>query len=198
MKKTLISLVLVFALLSTCVFSAVFAAYSASATKTITATVSAFGIDSITVTAADIPLAPGGSGVLATAAVTGTPQVGVAITYSADLAFAADSFEIAADELYCPIIFIVNSVEYKIGGTYKPDPEGEDITIDTLTKLEDAVEWAVSKIPAQNYEKNVTVNYTNDNILSWKWDTASDNTKDKQLDNTDKFTLAVTATVTQR
>ncbi len=196
MKKALISLVLVFALLSTCVFSAVFASYSASDTKTITATVSAFGIDSITVTAADIPLAPGGSDVLATAAVTGTPQVDVAITYSADLAFAADSFEIAADELYCPIIFIVNSVEYKIGSTYTPDTT--PVTIATLADLEAAVEWAVSQIPAQNYDKNTTVNYTNDNILSWKWDTASDNTKDKQLDNTDKFTLSVTATVTQR
>lgn len=205
MKKALVSLVLVFALLSTCVFSAVFASYSASDTKTITATVSAFGINTVTVNANEsVKLDPNGSGVLASATITGTPEVDVTVSFNAVLTFAENSFMIPktegeGEELYCPIIFIVNGAEYKIGGTYTPNPEAEAVTIATLADLKAAVEWAVSQLPAtKEFTAGQTVNYENLTIVSWKWNESSDNLKNQELGSADNFTLRVTASVVQK
>lgn len=199
MKKTLISLVLVFALLSTCVFSAVFAKYSKSSEEqTITATVSGFGITLVTVSAKDTALVPGGNGILATTSAEGTLKVDATLTYTAEVDI--EGFTLANDEEYCPVVFTVDGKEYGFGKSYNNGTA--DIAIDTIAKLETALAYAITQhkvtLNAANYATTYTNGVVDPSIISWAWaHNPANNDKDTQLGDGDTITVTLTATIAQ-
>ncbi len=202
MKKALISLVLVFALLSTCVFSAVFAAYSVtSGTKTMTATVSAFGITAVTVTqeASLQNMVPGKTNVVfAKTSITGTPKVdaqlkytGVALTKSGN--WTQDGT--AGGTEYFPIEFTVGSVTYgtqgdAVEGTYVKCTDFADLA----TKVEAAIEALTIEVPVAGFQ---SANFTDLSIVTWSWVDRS-NEFDNKIPDGAGISLEITATVTQK
>ncbi len=190
MKKTLISLVLVFALLSTCVFSAVFAAYSVtSGAQSITATVSAFGITAVTITEGATDLTPGATGVLATTTITGTPALDAQLKYTNVTLTKSGNWTqdgTAGGAEYFPIAFTVGATTYKVG----------DANIENFDDLAAAVKTAVEAISVDvlvaGYD---AADFEDMEIVSWEWiDGAYDNAITDGL----SFTLTLTATVIQK
>lgn len=109
-------------------------------------------------------IAPGTEGTLADFSVTGTPEVDVQVTYTADLKLNGwfvdhDDNAETAKIGYCPVVITVNDKDYFIDGT----------TIKTTAELETAVEKAIVD-EAAKYHTNEDLSQINDDLrVSWKW-----------------------------
>lgn len=165
------SILLIAVLMTTCAISGTFAKYVTSAGATDTARVAKWGVE-ITVAgdafatkyndAADASgtqvvssvdvVAPGTNGTLATLNITGTPEVMVNITVTADLTLT--DWEIDGD-FYCPIIFTIGST----------DVNGAEF--DNAADLELEIETAFTSLS----ENNVSVGtpLTRSVEVTWAW-----------------------------
>ena len=174
-------------MISTCAFATTFAKYATSGETSDVARVAKWGVvvnatgaDTLfasqynegkvkSLTSEDV-VAPGTSGSLADFTVSGSPEVAVNVTYSADLELVG--WEIESEE-YCPIVITINGNDYAVG---------ED-TIDTIEDLETAVENAIA---AQSKSVAVGTPITGTLNVSWSWaySTSADNdVKDTKLGN---------------
>lgn len=190
MKKTLISLVLALALLSTCVFSIVFAAYTTRGQGSVTATVSTFGV-TVTVTApSEAPkLVPKGQGTLLTLKTEGTPSVAATTTYTASLTKKDGSTWKAGEADYFPIDITVGDMTYGICGTANDGTDGNPkyTKCNDFADLEAKVEAAIAALGGTYAAATHTI--------SWSWHNVSEN--DNKLTATDAFELSVVGEVTQ-
>lgn len=191
MKKNrmmrLASGLLVAVLLSTCTISGTFAKYVTEGSASDSARVAKWGVsvkadytnlfensyattdawegdsDNVSVKAEVDVVAPGTSGTLADFTVTGTPEVDVAVTYTAGLKF--ENWNIASGE-YCPIVIQVNGTNYYIGQTIG------GVTIEGIKQLETAVEAAIvdsAKKYNANTDLSIADNVAADLAVSWHW-----------------------------
>jgi len=235
MKKNVMmraaSTLLVAVLLTTCAISGTFAKYTTSASSIDTARVAKWGVvvtatgttfaksyatnDSATVTTITNSvvssetdknvLAPGTSGTLAKATITGTPEVAVKVSYSATVDF-GDNWKDKDDVYYCPIFVTINGT--KLSGLDYTNIDGFE------TAIKNTIE-AYSK----TYDPNTDLaseSVKNDSLsVSWKWDffgaTGTDNRKqedekdtalgdaaaDDDTTNDPTISLTITTTVTQ-
>ena len=149
-------------------------------------------------------VAPGTNGDMAEFTVTGTPEVAVRVAYTVNN-FKLENWytDDAGNDEYCPLVFTVNTKEYKIGGT---DLDGAAIT--TIAELETAVTKAI-EATTNDYPANTSLSAAGNNLnVSWKWDfsTSADNdVKDtalgdkaaKDVANAGSVALGVAVTVTQ-
>ena len=207
-KNTFMRLAMVLVLLVLVTTSAVggtFAKYTTKKDTTDTARVAKWGVvitanDSALVTtevnganedhvvseASDVVLAPGSQiSKLADFSISGTPEVAVNVSYAANLELA--NWEVDGTE-YCPLVFVVNGVEYKIS--------------DTVDNLELAVEGAIAAL-----SDNYATPYDLSSVLAPKvlvyWAFEGDDVKDTALGdqafagNAATITLTITCTVTQ-
>lgn len=213
------SVLLIAVLLSTCAISGTFAKYTTFDESSDKATVAKFGVsieapstmfsnsykdvattytagengDTITVqssTEGKNVLAPGTNGTLAALTVTGTPEVDVKVTYSANLELTG--WEVAGTP-YCPIVFTVNGTEYKIGAII----DGED----AIANFEAAVEEAINDV-TNTYDTNTDLSavVSDDLTVSWKWDyEGNDDAKDTALGDAAAaiIELTIKTTITQ-
>lgn len=148
------------------------------------------GDEEITVVSDVDVVAPGTNGTLAAYAVTGTPEVDVNVTYTAELTL-GDKWKLANGDEYCPIVFHVNGEEIKF--------------VDTVANLETAVETAIIEKAAAYYNAGTDLSTVNDDLtVTWAWAYESGNDdKDTYLgdqaavDNAAEIALATSVTVTQ-
>lgn len=120
-------------------------------------------------------VAPGTNGKLADFDISGTPEVDVNVSYTANLDL-GDNWMVdtdddkVADSEYCPIVITVKTKaeeakDYFIGGT---DRNGDDIT--SVTELEQAVEEAIVASEKNYNAPNSDLNLIKDDLeVSWKW-----------------------------
>ena len=230
MKKNrmmrLASGLLVAVLLTTCAISGTFAKYTTAGNTSDSARVAEFGVvvnataDNIFDTkysdedanysgmavdaGTDDVVAPGTTKAnLTDLKLTGTPEVAVRVEYTATLTL--ENWEDVDGNEYCPLIFTVESNEFKIGGK---DLENNNIT--TIAGLKAAVEAAVAKC-SKDYEPNtnleLTASETDAPTVTWSWPyyTSNDNdVKDTYLGDVaagkypgkDAATVALTTNVT--
>lgn len=179
MKKTLISIVLIVSLLSTALFSVVFAAYSVQDSGTVTATVSGFGVtvDVVAATAAtDIQLKPQATGTLISVTSTGTPSVAANLSYASTVTLSDWMIDTDADgqkdDFYCPIIFTITktnpaggeAIVTTIDGT---DKTGENPTYADADALASAIKTAIDTSAPLTAGNSVDGKY---NVtVSWNW-----------------------------
>ena len=226
---------LVATLLTTSVISGTFAKYTTAGNGTDSARVAKFGVkitatgdmfakeydkdDTSAVTFAksviasgttgvdqDDVVAPGTSGTLAKATITGTPEVAVHVAYEPELTL--EGWKAEDDSAYCPIVFKVNGETYGLTGM--KDAAGTLVANESASTaaLKTAVENAI-KAYSKDYEPNTDLSgKTGEYIdVSWEWaydknDDAKDTylgdcAADDRTDNDSKVTLSVTTTVTQ-
>ena len=192
MKKTLISLVLVFALLSTCLFSMAFSAYTTKGEGSVVATVSTFGV-TVTVTAPETApkLTPKGAGTLLTLKTEGSPSVDATTTYTATLTLEEGSTWKAGTEDYFPIDITVGDMTYGICGENNDGTDGKPkyTKCNNFADLKDKVEAAIAGLGG-NY---VATNH----VITWSWANGTTE-KDNALKSTDAFKLVVKGDVTQK
>ena len=159
--------------------------------------------DKVSVLSTEKVVAPGTSGTMVDFTVTGTPEVDVEVTYTADLTLANWTVN---SVVYCPVIITVNGDDYKVGDTV-----GEK-TIQTTADLEKVVEDLIVA-SAKKYNAGTDLgdaaNVAKDLEVSWRWpfetgetpaEKAANNVKDTALgDAATKATikLDVSCTVTQ-
>ena len=213
------SVLLVAVLLTTCAISSTFAKYVTTASGSDTARVAKWGVsitvpgtmfsdsykdtattytanetgDTITVqadTQGTKILAPGTNGTLANLAVTGTPEVDVTVTYTADLVLT--NWKIGENE-YCPIVFTVAGNTIQMGGE-----------INTVAKLETAVENAIAAVTnTYNTNTNLSTVVNDDLVVTWAWAYSGNDVNDTALGNAAAagnaatISLTVNATITQ-
>ena len=196
-------------MISTCAFATTFAKYTTTGSSSDEARVAKFGVTisaptatnlfkgqyevedtSTTVdgglavkasTAGDV-VAPGTSGQLAAFTVKGTPEVAVEVKYEAVLTLSgwlADGAE------YCPIVFTINSTEYK---------QEADETVAAFAARVSAAINNSTRVNAPNVEINDSF------AFSWEWAFDGDDAKDTALGNLDTaptISLTISCTVTQ-
>ncbi len=213
-NKALTAAFSVFALtmVSMCAIGGTFAKYTTNDNATDTAKVAKWGVtvevnadETLTVTETDTDLAetdvvegttlqnviaPGTKADLIEVSISGTPEVAVAVTYTADLVLTG--WVIDTNVEYCPLVFTVGTTPFKIDGT----------TIKTVSELETAVEGAITA-------RNRSISLENIDQLaesfkvSWSWaysTSTDDDVKDTKLANlttAPTVSLTVSATVTQ-
>lgn len=216
------SVLLVAVLLSTCVISGTFAKYVTSEGSTDNARVAKWGVTITAVNATsntffkgeyttddsnysatitnsvdssdskDV-IAPGTKGDWVNVSVTGTPEVAVKIEYTADLEL--DGWTCGSPAaFYCPVIIIIDNVEYSAKGT-------------NCTTADAFEEFIEAKIAAhtENYAPNKDLSSdANTLTISWKWDFESgDDSADTYYgnlaanDQAPTISLTVTTTITQ-
>ncbi len=197
MKKTLISVLLIVSLLSTALFSVVFAAYSVEKTATATAVVSAYGINlaiNNVSTTETMKMMPGGSGKLADVDASGTANVKSVATYTLDVD--DETFTEAAwtvdGSFYCPIVITI--------GTASTSGLNDDNSAKTYAEF-------VEDIQALEYTANIALNTkmdtdqadatTYDQTVTWAWDADSDTTKDNKLTSAAVIAIVVNAEIAQ-
>ena len=198
------SALLVAVLLTTCAISGTFAKYVTSAEANDSARVAAFGVEvtgtattfaesynetgSVTVNSTEKVVAPGTDGALADFTITGSPEVAVTVTYTADLELAG---WVVDGVVYCPIVFNVAGTEYTIGAS------------ETLDAFEARVEAAIVAVKT-SYAVGETIDSTL--AVSWSWEfstSAANDIKDTKLGDAaaagsaSTIDLDVTCTVTQ-
>ena len=226
---------LVATLLTTSVISGTFAKYTTAASGKDSARVAKFGV-TITTTgdmfkdeyatddtdvakagiitksvitsgaAGDAVVAPGTSGTLAKAAITGTPEVAVRVAYEPTLTL--DGWKDGKNKEYCPIVFKVNGVTYGLNGM--KDAAGTVVTnpSDSIADLQTAVEGAIKAYSKDYAPKTDLSEKTGEYIdVSWEWAfDKNDDAKDTHLGdcaadtdttNDSKVELSVKTTVTQ-
>ncbi len=209
MKKNVMmrvaSALLVAVLMTTCAISGTFAKYTtADSTEVETARVAKWGVnveaigenafkanyedgDVVSVDSTTKVVAPGTEGTLGGITIDGTPEVKVNVKVTADLTLTG--WIINTDEVYCPIVFKVGNETIQMGGD-----------IDTLDKLEKAVEDKFTALSAENVAANTSLN-AKDVSVSWAWafSTTGNDAKDTALGNlapapTISFTCSVEVT----
>ena len=224
------SVLMVAVLLSTCAISSTFAKYvsSDSATDTariakwgveVTATGNAFNVEyqkkndntSYSVVSKDKNstdeavikniLAPGTSGEFGGFSITGSPEVLVDISVTADLNLS--TWTLSNGTEYCPLVFTFgpenDRTSYQIGGTYNNGTT--DVSIDSLQKLEEAVEYQFTKLSASSVAANSTID--RGTSFSWSWpfesndDANANDTKLGDLDTAPTIAFNCNITVTQ-
>ena len=193
------AMLLVCVLASTCGISGTFAKYVTQGTGTDSARVAKFGVvithnnqmfsdsykdgkttwivpesgDTITVQAStegQKVVAPGTNGTLSNFAVTGTPEVDVEVTYTANLELTG--WNIGGAVYYCPLVINVNG--HKI---YGMDYANENA-------FEEAVEAAIVYYGHATYDTNTDLSTVNDDlVVTWSW--AFEGTDGKQTDEYD-------------
>lgn len=128
-------------------------------------------LDTITVQASSAGtniVAPGTNSTLSNFAITGTPEVDVKVTYTADLTLT--NWTVNTED-YCPIVFTVGTTDIKIDGS----------TIKTVADLEAAVEAAIVAV-TNTYHTNTNLSEVGDDlIVKWSWAFEGDNAKDTAL-----------------
>ena len=177
MKKNymmrLAAVLLVLVLLSTCVISGTFAKYTTKGTATDEAQVAKWGVkvtapneeslfaktygDTVESSGEYDVVAPGTSGALADFTISGTPEVDVQVTYSAELTLTG--WEVLVEgqnKEYMPLVFTVEGDDYYVG------KDG----ITTIAELEAKVEEAIAKVYA-DYQANAPISDTLE--VSWEW-----------------------------
>lgn len=131
----------------------------------------AYSVESLT----DKVVAPGTKGELAYSVLSGTPEVAVRVTHTADLNLTDWSVN-SLD--YCPIIFTVDDTTYGLEGIYYGDTATKvkpTNTYSTVAALEIAVEEAIAN-HSKDYEANTNLgNIDEDGKLkvSWEWNFVS-------------------------
>ena len=130
---------------------------------------STFILDANTVSSDAKVVAPGTKGKLADFTISGTPEVAVRLSYTADLTLTG--WTLSDDStLYCPLVFKV-----KVGSgseqTFKIDG-----TNTTTTELETAVENAIAEAKS-DYKVGDTLNAPAITV-SWEWAYSTDETND--------------------
>lgn len=172
--------------------------------KTYAKTDDSFTLSENTVVSSDESklVAPGTSGSMAEFGMTGTPEVAVRVSYDVK-EFKLTNWTTNGTDEYCPLVFTVNGVEYKIGNTGITDVAG----------LQTAVKNAINAY-TKDYEANQNLSgKTADNLqVSWAWafedtavgayqtdakDTALGNRAANNVADAGKIDFAVTMTVTQ-
>ena len=183
MKKTLISIVLIVSLLSTALFSVVFAAYSVSDSQTATAIVSAYGIKlEITSVANDANMAPNSNGLLAYVDAKGTANVDADATYTLDVdadQFTADDWTINTDLFYCPIVISIKQGNTVIAYTSGLDNEGNPKTYDDF--VDDINELKYTADIYKNSDLTTEKADTYDVTVTWEWAANSSEDYDNAL-----------------
>ena len=215
MKKNIMmrlsAVLLVAVLLTTCVISGTWAKYTTTGAADETARVAAFGVD-IVVSAKDDKeyqatalsveekantitsvsntkvLAPGSGVKFSSFTITGTPEVAVALTYTATLTLTNWTVD---ESDYCPLVFVINTVEYKIDGS----------EIKTVAELKAAVEGAITGL-SKEYPADTNLETNNDLAISCYWPFSVDDdhdVKDTALGDANNATiqLEIGCTVTQ-
>jgi hypothetical protein len=163
MKKNkfmrLASVMLMLCLITTCAISGTFAKYTTSAKAQDSARVAKWGL-TVNVTGNDVAfaknydsdpftvsssteekvVAPGTKGTLATAAITGKPEVSLKLFAEVDLDLGTNW---VADGVYCPLVFTINGATYGLEGM--KNEAGVEVTnkSTTVAGLETAVENAI-------------------------------------------------------
>lgn len=221
MKKNkmmrLASCLLVAVLLTTCAVSGTFAKYVTSGSAEDSARVAKFGVkvtgtgnmfaetytktdakftvaeDSVVST--ERVVAPGTSGSLGGFAITGTPEVAVRVSYTADTVDFGDKWVDKDGNYYCPIEITVGSTTLK----------GTDSAYTSIADFEAAIETAIED---ENLKKDYAAGTPLGNAeklnISWKWAfEGNDDVKDTYLGdqaaagNAATINIGVSCTVTQ-
>jgi hypothetical protein len=181
MKKNMMlriaSVMLVAVMMSTCAISGTFAKYVTSGISTDSARVAKFGVvvvansgaafaqtynsdtagyTGLTVEATEKVVAPGTTGTLANISITGTTEVAVKVSHTAELTLSNWSTD--GSDVYCPIVFTVGGTDYYIGAT------------ESIADFELRVENAIKGVAAKEFGPNATLDADNlNNVVSWKW-----------------------------
>ena len=165
------ALLLVAVLLTTCVISGTFAKYVTSEESTDEAQVAKWGVtitapdqenlfassynnENVKTTASYELVAPNTTGALADFAISGSPEVAVDVTYTAELTLT--NWKVEGAE-YMPLVFTVNNEKYFVGKS----------GISDIASLIDAVEAAIGGVTA-NYKVGETIQDTL--VVSWEWE----------------------------
>lgn len=215
MKKNIMmrlsAVLLVAVLLTTCVISGTWAKYTKTGAADETARVAAFGVNiavsevdykeyqatdllveekanTITSAATTKVLAPGSGVKFSSFTITGTPEVAVALTYTATLTL--NNWTVGGND-YCPLVFVINNVEYKI----------DYADINNVAELKAAVEEAITDL-SKKYPANTDLETNNDLTISCYWPFSVDgdhDVKDTALGdaNNANIQLVIGCTVTQ-
>lgn len=213
------SVLLVAVMLTTCAISGTFAKYTTKASGfdsarvakwgvTVTANGTTFAKEYTTtdrsastiinsVASSDKVLAPGTSGDMVSATISGTPEVAVKVTYSATLTLT--NWNGAENVEYCPIVFTVNNV------TYGTNDTAATIKSQNVSDLITAVQNAIADY-SKTYKAGDDLSSKSGDALSvsWSWTFENNNdTKDTYLGNqavngtAAEISLTVITTVTQ-
>ena len=130
-------------------------------------------------------LAPGTGIHFASIALSGTPEVAVKVTYSAELTLTGWTGE------YCPLVFVINDQEYSMKG----------FSFTTVAEFEAKIEELIAAY-SNTYEENTDLSTKAADELTvscyWAYE-GNDDVKDTALGNagTAKVELEITCTVTQ-
>ena len=211
MKKTLISIVLIVSLLSTALFSVVFAAYSVEDSGEVTATVSAFGVQIAVTEGTDLTLIPGGSGTLIEVEATGDPTVDATLKYTAEVTV-TDWLLDDGTTFYCPVEFTITKPNTN------PETKEEEPSVETTVNganyataaalaeaLEKAITGATEKTDGK-YTYTADVNATEDSIVdmhdvavTWAWadGDAEAAAMNGQLESTSAVQIKINASIVQ-
>lgn len=218
------SALLVAVLLTTCAISGTFAKYTTTGTGTDTARVAKWGVvvtvegtafakeydataTAKSVVSTDKVVAPGTSGNMVSATITGTPEVKVQVSYSADVEL-GDNWTDAAGNFYCPLVFTVGSTTIDGIATTTGD-SGTTPVYANADALETAIENAINEY-TRTYDAGTdlataTTTGSTAPTVSWSWPfhTSDDNdVKDTFLGNKTgtnipQISITLTVTVTQ-
>lgn len=216
------AILLVAVLLTTCVISGTWAKYTTADNASDSATVAKWGIE-LTVTGDDVLYddaktgnevdalkvtsnalaAPGTYQKLATVALSGTPEVAYSITVDVDLTLAnwasGDADDPATadvdESVYCPLVFTVDGVQYKIDATNK-DTAALEAAIEKAIII--AIAGGDGATNVKNYNAGVAVPATaNEVLIDWTWAFDGDDVLDTVLGNAaTKATVGFSLTVT--
>lgn len=147
-------------------------------------------------------VAPGTSGNLLATSITGTPEVAVKVTTSAELKLEGWSINNGtANEEYCPIVITIDGTAYKMGAALDAD----NYVYNTINGFKTAVENALKKEISVAPNTDLAANYAH--TVTWAWAFADTSAGAYQTDEKDtalgNLTIAptieftYTATVTQ-
>ena len=209
----------VLTMISTCAFATTFAKYTTKGEATDEARVAKWGVTvtaqkpdnteyefggstedgEIIIDANTKTLAPGSRVKFACLQLEGTPEVKVAVTYTAELKL--EGWKLDDDSSYCPLIFHVGSTDYYIG---------KDATITDVATLITAVQNAIIDY-SEEYATGTNLKNQPANTLtvtcSWDFNENGNSPVDFQLDANDTYlgnlnpaptvSLKITCTVTQ-
>lgn len=222
MKKNIMlrlsAVLLVAVLLTTCVISGTWAKYTSAGAATDSATVAKWGVtvtvtgneafkdtyaadDALAVSANTVVsskdpkvnvLAPGTSGDLGSAAITGTPEVAVKVVVKLTVNLTGWQIDVTDDAVdnavfYCPLV-ISNGTNTVDGTAYEDDEAGFIAAIEALAKQTDGQEYAPNtNLATEAYGATLT----------WAWAFNGNDVKDTALGNLgDASSIAVEWDVT--
>lgn len=203
MKKNkmmrLASCLLVAVLLTTCAVSGTFAKYVTSGSATDSARVAKFGVTVTgtgdmfkkeyakddntftlaenTVVSTDKVVAPGTEGSLGGFAITGTPEVAVRVSYTADTVDFGDKWVDEDNGYYCPIEVTVGTTVIK------------GLDYDSIDDFETAIKTAIQNVK-KDYKAGTDLSTIEDAdklAISWAWNFEGEGASAKQTDVKDTY-----------